>query len=302
MGENRSILKELLAALIGATITFILQFLFLLRPGAEFDWRSLALAAITGGIIGWGYRLATGLRSVVNQALNRLEETTRALDRQQQALDVQQEALQLLLSAKKHKEVIWQMVTASLQGDYKYLSYISETTYLNYLKSAISVSNKSTGVKRRPIRSYKDSNSGVMQSYLHALRDRPMEEKIRIFIIDSEDEEDMNNDLADPDLMNFYWTSAGEDVTSYWITARDFERSFRQITVPKEFAIYDNELLIEYDEPLQTLTFAIVKSTDDRLKVFEKLAEQENNDLASPFTKIAPPQAEGDMARIHGVG
>lgn len=284
--RDRSILREFLAALTGAAIISILQLLFLLRPGEQFDWsdwRSLALAAITGAILGWGYRLANGLRNTLDEALTRLEGATRALD-------YQQEPLRMILSAKRHKETITQLVSDSLKEKYRFISYVQEAQYLNYLVSAISVSNKSTGVKRRPVRSYKDSESGMMKGYLHALRDRKMKEKVRIFIIDPQDEESMKEDLTDTELMSFYWENAGRDVASYWITATDFNSRFAgQLTIPKEFAIYDDELLIEYDESSRTLFFDIVQPGDERLKVFRQLIEQEQSNLTRPFTKIEPP-------------
>jgi hypothetical protein len=285
--RDRSIFGEFLAALTGAAIISILQLLFLLRPGTAFDWsdwRSLALAAITGAILGWGYRLANGLRKTLDEALTRLEGATRALD-------YQQEPLRMILSAKRHKETITQLVSDSLKEKYRFISYVHEPQYLKYLISAISMSDKSTGVKRRPVRSYKESDGGMMTQYLHALRDRKMKQKVRIFIIDPQDEEHMKEDLANVELMDFYWDNAGREVTSYWITATDFTNRFAgQLTIPKEFAIYDDELLIEYDEPSRTLFFDIVQPSDKRLEVFRQLAEQEESNLTRPFTKIEPPQ------------
>jgi hypothetical protein len=285
--RDRSILGEFLAALTGAAIISVLQLLFLLRPGTAFDWsdwRSLALAAITGAILGWGYRLANGLRETLNEALIRLEGATRALD-------YQQEPLRMILSAKKHKETITQLVSDSLKEKYRFISYVYEPQYLDYLVSAISMSNKSTGVKRRPVRSYKDSDSGMMTKYLHALRDRKMEVKVRIFIIDPQDEEHMKEDLTNVELMDFYWDNAGRDVMSYWITATDFTNRFAgRLSIPKEFAIYDDELLIEYDAPSHTLFFDIIRPNDERLDVFSQLAKQEERNLTRPFTKIESPQ------------
>jgi hypothetical protein len=281
--KERSTLRKLLTAFIGAAITSVLQLLFLLRAG-EFDWVSIALGAIIGGIIGWGYQLATGLQETSNQALTRLEVATRALD-------LQQEPLRMILSAKRHKEAITRLVSDSLREKYRFISYVYEAQYLRYLMSAISVSNKSTGVKRRPVRSYKSGDSDMMEKYLHALRDRRMKEKVRIFIIDPQDKEDMEQDLANTELMDFYWANAGKDVKSYWITVTDFRNRFAgQLDVPKEFAVYDDELLIEYDEPVLTLFFDIVESSDRRLEVFRRLAEQEESNLALPFKKIEPPR------------
>jgi hypothetical protein len=298
MDQTRNVFKELRDALIGAAITSGVQLLFLLRPGAVLDWRSLALAAITGALIGWGYRLATGLRTASDRALRELgdvvESALTRLERTTEALDVQQETLKLLLSAKIHKEVIWKLVTASFEGPYKYLANVSENRYLDYLRTAISASNRSVGVKRAPIRSYKESANEVTERYLHTLRDRPMEKKIRIFIIDSDDEQAMKDDLDNPEMMDFYWGHAGKDVESYWITTPEFNsNNFYRGNVPKEFAIYDDELLIEYDKSHRTLAFAVIKEDEDRLKIFEELAEQERNDLPRPFRKITLPTGSG---------
>jgi hypothetical protein len=95
-------------------------------------------------------------------------------------------------------------------------------------------------------------------------------------------------------MMDFYWGHAGKDVESYWITTPEFSHNnFYRGNVPKEFAIYDDELLIEYDKPHRTLTFAIIKEDEDRLKIFEELVEQERNDLQRPFRKITPPTGSG---------
>ncbi len=199
----------------------------------------------------------------------------------------------MLLSAKIHKEAIWKLVSASLEGNYKSLAYVSRNRYLGFLRTAISTSKKSTGVKRAPIRSYLVNDDNVMETYLHTLRDKHMEKKTRVFIIDSEHEQYMKEDLDNPELMNYYWEASGQEVESYWITTAEFGQNFSQRDVPNEFAIYDDELLISYDEPMRTLVFGIVDEADDRLKIFEDLAEQQRNNSKGPFRKIASPAGYG---------
>jgi hypothetical protein len=282
---DRSALKELLAALSGAAITSVVQALFLLQTNAQFNLIPFALAAITGGIIGWGYQLAATLRRTSNRALVRLEEATLALD-------LQQEPLSMILSANRHKGLVTRLVERSLRDDFKRISYVNEPQYLNFLTSAIRVSNKSTGVKRQPVRSYRDHASRMMKEYLHSLRDKAMKEKTRIFIIDEEDKKKMEDDLDDSELMNFYWTNAGTDVNSYWITVDDFKEYFSgRLAIPQEFAVYDDELLIQYDGRTRTLMFDLVQPGDERLEIFQQLAEQEENKMDGPFTKIEPPKA-----------
>ena len=279
---ERSVLKELLAAAIGAAITSVVQLLFLLQTNAQLGVIPFALAAITGGIIGWGYQLASALRATANRALARLEEATLALD-------LQQGPLSMILASNRHKGLVTRLVERSLHEDFRHISYVNEGTYLGYLATAIRASNQSTGVKRQPIRSYRDHRSRMMKEYMHTLRDKKMKEKIRVFVIDDKDKDDMEQDLGDSELMKYYWSHTGTNVESYWTTVGEFKEYFAgQLDVPPEFAIYDDELLIQYDGQTRTLEFDLVGSDDKRLRIFQQVAEQVENNLDVPFRKIEP--------------
>jgi hypothetical protein len=97
--------------------------------------------------------------------------------------------------------------------------------------------------------------------------------------------------------MDYYWENSGEDVKSYWITTSEYKAFYGEIpNVPEagEFSIFDEQLLIEYDEFRRTLHFDTIQSTlDDSIKreVFMRLEEQLEHGQHHPFKKIEPPSA-----------
>jgi len=173
--------KELLAAFIGAIITSVLQLLFIIRAGADFDWVTFLLAAITGAIIGWGYRLATKLRDVTNQALERLDERTLILRLQKRPLD-------MLLSTTKHKNTVRNLIDDSLTKRFRDLPLVNKNQYLGYLVSAISESRQYEGVQRRPVHWFNSDDDSGPASYLERLRNQRMDSKTRIFVIKDNEE------------------------------------------------------------------------------------------------------------------
>jgi hypothetical protein len=159
--KQGSPLRQLVAASIGAVITSILQLLFLLRQGQPVqvdgaDWIALALAAITGAIIGWGYQLATGLQSALIQALDRLEtvseEATKRLKAATNRLEYTEEPLKMLDTASTHAATIGLLWRDSLKEGFRFISYANENQYFGYLKSAIRESHRYEGIQRRPVR------------------------------------------------------------------------------------------------------------------------------------------------------
>ena len=283
--DKTPIVKELLASLGGAVITSGIQLLFLLRTAMpdkwhQQEWMSFILAAITGAVIGWVYRLATGLRRFTDEALARLETATHALE-------FQEEPLKMLTSARRHAETLGLLLSVSLKEKYRFISYVDENKYLGCLMSAISDSKKFEGIQRNPVRWFRTNNDRATDRYLQTLRERKMKEKVRIFIIDDDKADEMKQDLADTELMTFYWQSTGTDVKSYWITVSQIMKYYPSTTyVPKDFGLYDEELFIEYDAPKQTLYFDIIQSNNYRREIFRRLADQEKYNTAHPFIKI----------------
>lgn len=276
-----------MAALTGSAITSVVQLLFSLRAILQagkiptlkdIDWVLVVLAAITGGIIGWGYRLAIGLRTTTDEALTRLEATT-------QTLKFQEEPLKMLASTRRHAETVGLLLSDSMKEKYKFISYVDENKYLSYLVSAISDSRKYEGIQRFPVRWFARDDHETAARYLQVLRDQNMKEKTRVFIIDKPDEKDMKEDLLNKELMKFYWDNTGRDVKTYWITVPELG-GLRSI--PRDFALYDDELLIEYDGSTQTLVFDIIQPSASRREIFIRLADQEKSNAGYPFQRIDP--------------
>src|SRR5262245_41310249 len=130
MEKVAKFLQELLAALIGATISLGLQLIFLIRYDQPLKWQPLVLAAITGAILGWVYRLASGMRKITEDALTRLENMTRMLD-------FQEEPLNLLITTRRHAETLGLLLSDSMKEKYRFISHVDENKYLTYLMSAI---------------------------------------------------------------------------------------------------------------------------------------------------------------------
>jgi hypothetical protein len=100
-----------------------------------------------------------------------------------------------------------------------------------------------------------------------------MQYKSRLFVIDDQLVGKMEEDLADPTLLTFYWEHTGE-VSSYWITESDFRRNYPSLSIPRDFALYDHMLLITYDEEKQILNFDVVDpDTSPEAQIFRTLNE-----------------------------
>lgn len=61
-------------------------------------------------------------------------------------------------------------------------------------------------------------------------------------------------------------------VDTYWITESDLKRNYPDLRMPDDFALFDSELLIRYDEPRQTLLFDIVDEQALERRIFRQAA------------------------------
>lgn len=205
--ENRHGLKLFRTALIGAVITSVVQLLFILRTGGGVDIVAITLAAITGGIIGWGYSLATQLHSVAEEARKQSDEARNRLERTTNAVEFQQGPLKMLIDETHHPETVRNLLRGSLEERYRFISNVDQNEYLDYLMTALDESDKYEGIYCQPIRKYKSEadasesaddetrHETYSETYLDDLRDAQMGEKTRVFVIDPEDEDDMEEDL-----------------------------------------------------------------------------------------------------------
>jgi hypothetical protein len=130
-----------------------------------------------------------------------LDQSVKQLTIVSKALDYQGHALNMLLRCRRHGDVLSIMLSDSIREQYRYIAFVNETRYLAYLVKAIKHSNHYQGVQRRPVRWFAEQNGDY---YLKTLRDQRMSHKTRLFLIDGEDAVQMEEDLANPELMNYY--------------------------------------------------------------------------------------------------
>jgi hypothetical protein len=284
----KSIWQRIWGAFIGTIITSVVHFLFISKTPASQNWTShdwfiYVQAALAGGIIGWAYQLASDLQTLTKDAISRLETATLSLD-------YQNEPLKMILSSSRHLKTLRKLIEESIKTKYRYIPYVSVNAYLQCLTTAISQSTKYEGVQRNSVRWFRNNNDGITQQYLEALRDEKMNQKVRIFLLDEKQEEAMTEDLANSELMKYYWDYTG-NVETYWITISKLVNNYPEISIPNDFALYDDELLIQYDFQTKTLFFDIVPNKNERSEIFNRLVEQKNTKALKPFIKIEPPKA-----------
>ena len=231
-------------------------------------------AIAVGGLIGWMYELLRELSSKTTTSLLTISTVM-------SKITYQDEALSMLTRCPRHNEVLTALIGASIKSNFKNVPYVGEAAYLAYLGSAIEHSNGFQGVHRRSLRWFR---SGSASAYLHTLRDRHMAAKTRIFIIDDAEVVEMQEDLADHDLLTYYWDNGG-DVNSYWIPVSEFRRVFPGQRIPDDFALFDGTLLIAYDIVPQVVTFDLLEESSRERQIFTTLKQNEGFSLGS-FARI----------------
>jgi hypothetical protein len=267
----------LIPTVIGAILSEIVN--YALDPSNYFKSPPKVLFSfIIGAAIGWMYE-------VIRRQSELLFESFSRLDNLSKSLEYQQEALTMLLRCRRHGEALTALLSDSIREKYRYIAFVNETTYLSYLIRAIKHSAQYEGVQRKPVSWFKDEQE-FRKNYLNTLRDQRMRLKTRIFIIDDEDSEQMRHDLSDSELMYYYWSNTGQDVKSFWILFSAFKRNFPELKVPEDFALYDGQLFIKYDENRQTVTFDVVEGINEEAQVFKKLRQQVDLNISGPFIEI----------------
>lgn len=252
------------AALGGVVLVEVVN--LLLNPptaGDPINWASVAAVAVVGGIIGWMYELARAMAALISRSMRQFEALADKLDYQEQALN-------MLLRAPRHGEALSELLSDSIRESFRNIAFVDENRYLHHLAKAIEHSDGYEGVQRRPVRWFQQEGAA---RYLSRLSDRRMRSKIRVFLIDDKDADDMRADLGDAETMGFYWQHTGADVRTFWITEQDFRRSFRGVQLPDDFGLYDQQLLIVYDPEKEVVTFDLLDATSREHRIFAKLRE-----------------------------
>jgi hypothetical protein len=191
-------------------------------------------------------------------------------------LELQGDPLDMLTRCPRHGQALTSLIRKSA-GQYRLIAQVSKLEYLDLLKEAINHSELYQGVQRKPINWFLGNDA---ESYLETLRDSRIDKKTRLFVIDPNDVKAMEEDLASDVLETF------------WITSAELRTSFPRIHTPRDCAIYDRQLLIEYDSIQKLLSFDVLPDSagHQRTEVFRQLALQvQQVHPIGPFRRISCP-------------
>ena len=277
-------LKPLRLALIAVAGALILETIVTFATGFRqaFTFREVPthLAAIlVGALGGWLFELFRELTVATSEAIKDVSSLTSSVTALTAKITYQDQALSMLTRCPRHNVALTALIRASMSDNFRNIPLVGEPTYLNFLERAIEHSDGYEGIQRRPLRWYKDTDAGP---YLVDLKRRNMDYKRRLFIVDDDEFEDMQADLANPEIVEYYWQHTGK-VDSYWMTATEFRSTFPGMQIPRDLALYDRQvgndpdsspaLLICYDEDNSLLTFDVVGDESDVTRLFGELED-----------------------------
>jgi hypothetical protein len=276
-GTTNGVLKLAGVAALGAVLTDVVV---VLTEGLD---KSFTVAAIpqhvgaiaVGGLLGWMYELLRELSKATTSSVREISSLT-------SKISYQDEALSMLLSCPRHNDVLTSLIAASMRDNFRNVPYVGVGEYLRFLSKAIEHSGGFQGIQRKPLRWFRDTPAA---GYLEVLRDRKMARKTRIFVIEPDEIASMEEDLADQEVLDYYWEHGG-DVDSYWISTEQFRKHCPRLRIPDDFGLYDGALLIAYDADHQVLTFNLVDDGSVERKIFESQRQLEERGVPA-FKRIS---------------
>ncbi len=204
-------------------------------------------------------------------------------------LELQKDILSLPLQCPRYGEVLVSLIRQSA-AKFHAIPNVSALAYLDVLKNAITHSDEYQGVQRRPPRWFLEEHRNG-ETYLETLRDSEITRKTRIFVIDDEDIPAMEEDIASS-VMGRYWELTGADTETYWIPLTHLRRFVPGMDEPRDCAVYDRCLFIEYDSDTHLLSFDVLADapSDRRVEIFRVLGLQGRHDHhRGPFIRLEPP-------------
>jgi hypothetical protein len=270
LSYRRLVKSALVGALIG--VVFDLAVAFLTRSGSAFTLRqipSYVAFGIVGFAGGWLFELFKAQTEVTDESVRALREVQGSVEQLTRRLTYQDEALTMLSAAPRHNEVLTALIKASLWDSFRSIPYVGVPAYLRLLGLAIKHAETYEGTHRTTFRWFIETDAG---HYLNGLRDKAMSVKTRLVLIEDAELDAMREDLANPEVMDYYWRHTG-DVETYWMTVSEFRKAFPRRDVPRDLALYDRELWVAYDEATQTLSFDVVPEDAEVCRLFADLRE-----------------------------
>jgi len=258
--------KLVVSAMAGAVISEILVWLSV-GPGESLS-RTVILghfaAIVIGAFAGLSYEIFRALLEVTNDSLKQVSVMHTSVRQLSEQIKYQDSALKMLLSLPRHNEALSALITQSMSDNFRNIPYVTMANYMTILEIAIRHADTFEAVQRHPLRWYEDSRA---TGYLHALRDERMKYKTRLFVLDDMGQREMEVDVADPDALSTYWRNTG-DVDSLWVSEANFRRNFPQTAIPEDFALFDEQLYIAYNEEQQILSFDVLAEDSIMSRIF----------------------------------
>ncbi len=272
--DHLSYTRLLKAAGLGAVIGLLFDLAVTLAsaPSKAFSIAQVPSSAaflLVGFAGGWLFELFKAQTEITDRSLQSITDMEKSVDRLTRKITYQDRALTMLIDAPRHNEALSELIKASINDNFRSIPDVGVAAYLRLLSLAINHSDSYQGIQRNPFRWYKDTQAGY---YLDALREKTMVAKTRLVLIDDDDLGEMKQDLANPEVMEYYWRHTG-DVETYWMTVGEFRMTFPGRDVPRDLALYDRQLLVAYDESRLILRFDVVRREADVCRLFDDVME-----------------------------
>lgn len=275
-----------LVAFAGALILeIVLTFAVGLREAFTIRQIPAHLAALlVGSLGGWLFELFREMTVATTETIRTAASVQASVQALTAKITYQDEALDMLISCPRHNDALTSLIRASMSENFRNIPLVGVPSYLSFLEKAIEHSDGYEGIQRQPLSWYKDSGAG---SYLSDLKSRKMRYKKRLLIIDQEDELQMEHDLSSDEVLEYYWSHTGP-VTTYWMTAADFSKSFPGIAIPRDLALYDRQLLIAYDDRTQMLSFDVLDHKSNAASLFDSIDQLASHGVTRLHTLPMP--------------
>ena len=266
--------RLVLSALVGALLGLLFDFVVTSLTGAQSPFSLGQLPSYVGfGVVGfaggWLFELFKAQTEVTQESAKVLDEMRASVEQLTRRITYQDRALEMLTDSPRHNEALGALLKASLADNFRSIPMVGVPAYLRLLSLAINHADTYEGTHRNTFRWYADRKAG---HYLEALRNKKMAVKRRFVVIDDADLDALLEDLADPEVMDYYWQHTG-DVETFWMTAGEFRHAFPGRDVPVDLALYDRQLWVAYDEDTKTLTFDVLPPEADVCRLLDDLHE-----------------------------
>ncbi|MCP4896776.1 MAG: hypothetical protein GY906_07335 [bacterium] len=269
------------------------------EPILSFMW--LAVSIAIGGFIGWLFRTVRNMKNDAEYAKTSIDRSMKQLDEFERTFVHQlrhffkQNPFSIFLEESVHSGVLGSLIRDSIECMNGKVYKVHENKYLLYLKEAISHSDTYLGVQRRPVRWFRDTTGAP--EYLTDLQNREMKSKRRIFVIDSNEVQDMKEDLENKELMEFYWLNTGDNVETFYIEEFALRDTISLNGGISDFALYDDHLLIRYDPQSRIVSYDLLSESLVERQLVHFLEEQLEANRDSPFVRIVREGALTEASR-----